>query len=116
LSPELFGGAGPGVAEATSLAASREPSGNKACSSRENRPVPQPRARPANRLLGSISRILRTGAATHTAELGRCGARVRIRTDDLPIKIGWQGEQLSAGSARPDQAAWPGELPPAQDP
>jgi hypothetical protein len=21
---------------------------------------------------------------------------------DLPIKIGWQGEQLSAGSARPD--------------
>ena len=52
------------MAAEASLAASTEPSGNKSISSREYRPVPQPRSRPTSGPSCSSSRILRTGASS----------------------------------------------------
>ena len=52
------------MAAETSLAASSEPSGSRARSSREYRPVPQPISRPVTGRSGSSWQIARTGASS----------------------------------------------------
>ena len=52
------------MAAETSLAASREPSGSRARSSRVYRPVPQPISRPVTGRSGSSWPIVRTGASS----------------------------------------------------
>jgi len=52
------------MAAETSLATSSEPSGSRARSSREYRPVPQPMSRPVTGRSGRSWRILRTGTSS----------------------------------------------------
>ena len=52
------------MAAATSEAISSEPSGSRARSSFEYRPVPQPTSTPVTGRSGSSSRIVRTGASS----------------------------------------------------